>query len=179
MANCPKCNTAMKEEQSFCSSCGTKVTENGNLSPRREGFKLHCPNCKSSNISISTESSVNGAVTTSHGRFSSTAVSNTHRNFWFCSDCGTKFRNIQSLEEEINKSKKMPMIMTIITIIAAVLSIYLISTALNSMVGLFMYPSIITCLVFAIVGFCFIFVYKSRLKKMRAELEYLRKNCFD
>ena len=179
MSNCPNCNTLIREGESFCSSCGTKAIENGSVSPKKEGVKIHCPNCKSNNITISTESSVNGAVTASHGRFSSTAVSNTHRNFWFCSDCGTKFRNIQSLEEEIKKNKKQPMIYTIITVIASVLAVYWITSASNSMLGFFMYPSIIPAVVFAIVGFCYIFISKNKLKKMKEELKYLRINCFD
>ena len=77
--------------------------------------KLHCPNCKSHNIAISTETSIDGAVTSSFGgsaRVASTRFNNTHRNYWFCSDCGSKFRNIQNLEEEIAKVKNKKICMT-------------------------------------------------------------------
>ena len=70
--------------------------------------RLHCPQCKGEQITPIVESSVDGAMTThsSNGRFSSTTVSNTHRNYWMCSTCGNKFRNIQNLEQEIEKMKK-------------------------------------------------------------------------
>ena len=134
--------------------------------------KLHCPNCKSHNISISTESSVGGAVTSTHGNMSVTSVSNTHRNFWFCADCGTKFRNIQNLEEEINKCKYTHFIGWIIGVICAFIFIIGIN---NSPIGFLLFPFLIAAIVFIIMGF----VSKSKLEKKKKELEYLKENCFN
>lgn len=134
--------------------------------------KLHCPNCKSHNISISTESSVGGAVTSTYGNTSVTSVSNTHRNFWFCSDCGTKFRNIQNLEDEINKCKYTHFIAWII---GAILAIIFIVAIKNSVIGFLLFPFAIGAVVFIIMGF----VSKSKLDKKKKELEYLKENCFN
>lgn len=146
--------------------------------------KLHCPNCKSHNISISTESSVGGAVTSTHGNMSVTSVSNTHRNFWFCADCGTKFRNIQNLEEEINKCKYTHFIFWVIGAICAFVSIkFLIGAISNPIAGgimmIFFYPTIITVFVAAIIFIIMGFVSKSKLGKKKTELEYLKENCFN
>ena len=146
--------------------------------------KLHCPNCKSHNISISTESSVGGTVTSTHGNMSVTSVSNTHRNFWFCADCGTKFRNIQNLEEEIKKCKYTHFIFWAIGGILAFTFIkFLIGAISNPIAGgimtLFFYPLIISVFTGAVVFIIMGFVSKSKLGKKQKELEYLKENCFN
>ena len=146
--------------------------------------KLHCPNCKSHNISISTESSVGGAVTSTHGNMSVTSVSNTHRNFWFCSDCGTKFRNIQNLEEEIHKCRYTHIILWVF---AAILSFtfikFIISLISHPIAGgimtLLFFPTIIGTFTGAVVCIIMGFVSKSKLDKKKKELEYLKENCFN
>ncbi len=145
--------------------------------------KLHCPNCKSHNIAISTETSVEGAVTSSFGggaRVSSTRFNNTHRNYWFCSDCGSKFRNIQNLEEEIAKVKKQPTSYTIGAVIFAIISIILFSMAGSSFLGWYFFGSFaVGCTVAAIVFFVYIFVAKNKLTNLTAELADLKQKCFD
>ena len=145
--------------------------------------KLHCPNCKSHNIAISTETSIDGAVTSSFGgssRVSSTSVKNTHRNYWFCSDCGAKFRNIQNLEEEIAKTKKLPTTYTIGAIICAILCIILFSVASSSLMGWLFFGSFaIGSTVGAIVFFIYIFVAKNKLTQLEAELADLKQRCFN
>lgn len=180
MSFCPKCGTSLSEGAGFCSSCGTKTAVSAeNAAPVNRAGKLHCPNCKSYNFSTVTESSVNGAVSTGHN-IRATSVSNTHRNYWMCSDCGTKFRNIQNLEEEIQKSKNNPLIATIITIISAAVAVFLfVKVMSNALAGLMLGTYAITAVVVTIVCFIYIFVYKNRLKKMRSELTYLKQNCFD
>lgn len=174
--HCPKCNAELSEGVVFCASCGAQV---GAAAPKANSNKLHCPNCKSHNIAISTESSVTGAVTASHGRMSTTSVSNTHRNFWFCSDCGTKFRNIPNLEEEISKSKYTHIIMWIIGAVCAFFSIWIISQMDNVFAGVIFVPILITAFVAAAVFIIMGFVSKSKLAKMKSELEYLKTNCFN
>lgn len=135
--------------------------------------KLHCPNCKSTNIAISTESSVTGAVTTGHGRFASTTVSNDHKNFWFCSDCGTKFRNIQNLEEEIVKTKKSVTVGIVFTIIVVILAV--VNLLGNPFGRIIAGPAFFAAIIFALVTLSF----KSKVKKLTKELEDLKVNCFD
>lgn len=143
-------------------------------------LKLCCPNCKSHNITITTESSVTGGITAHHGGFSTTSMSNNHQNFWICSDCGAKFRNIQNLEEEIKKNKNAPAILFVIAGIALVLTLYLIIQISSSPIGAFlMAPYTVgaaSCAIgFAIGGF----VSKKKQKARINELEYLKANCFE
>ncbi len=142
--------------------------------------KMHCPNCKSSNIQISTESSVNGAVTAHHGGFSTSSVSNTHRNFWFCSDCGTKFRNIQNLEEEIARSKNTHIIFFVFAAISLALFILFLSMISENSFGGFIFgPFVFVCGVTVIVTVIYGFLSISKVKKMRKELEYLKFACYN
>ncbi len=190
MATCPNCNAQINSTGSFCVNCGANLVQVSQASVINNGLpnqsfqgnsqsKLHCPNCKSHNISISTESSVDGAISTYHGGFSSTHVSNTHRNYWFCSDCGTKFRNIQNLEEELQKAKNRPIVSMIISIICAIIAVVLGIKMTSSVFGFMFIGLFVGFLVAAIVFFCYIFVYSSRVKKLRQELQYLSYNCFN
>lgn len=141
--------------------------------------KLHCPNCKSTNITITTESSVNGGVTAHHGSVSTTTMSNTHRNFWICSDCGTKFRNIQSLEEEIKKTKITPFILALLGVVGAIIAIFFFANAGDSIFKGF--PIIMGggAALGALIFFIMTFVSFSKTKKMEEELAYLKEKCFD
>ena len=142
--------------------------------------KLHCPNCKSHNISITTETSVNSAMTTHHSHHSSTLVSNSHRNYWVCSDCGTKFRNLQNLDEEIQKSRKTPIVMLILAAISFVISLAFSIMGMDNMVGMFIFfPLIFAFAIGALAFFIMFFVCKSQTKKMEKERDYLKQNCFD
>lgn len=191
MAFCSNCGNQINEGAAFCTNCGTKLAV-APVAPPAPAVppapyvqqapamrKMHCPNCGSYSISINTETTVNGGVSTHHGSFSTTHMSNTHRNYWFCADCGTKFRNIQNLEEEIQKSKSNPVWAGIIAAIGLIITIYLFSLVSSAGdFGFFFYPMLCAPIAATIVGICFVFVYLNRLKKMRAELAYLQEACF-
>ncbi|MBQ7779612.1 MAG: zinc ribbon domain-containing protein [Clostridia bacterium] len=184
MSICPNCNTNLPDGASFCASCGTKIgTDAPQQAPSApiNGSKLHCPNCKSHNLTVTTESSITGAVSThSHGgRFSSTHVSNNHQTFWICGDCGTKFRNIQSLEEEIIKYKNQPLLFFIVAAIAAIISVVWFINSQNSPVGFLFGGMIIITAICAIVFVCIGFSWRGKLAKMKAELADLKNRCFN
>lgn len=180
MPFCQKCGASLSEEASFCPSCGNKSGDLTQSSISEGKNQLHCPKCKSNRIMPINESSVTGAVSSHHGAFSSTVVSNQHRAFWMCSDCGEKFRSIPSLEEEIRKSRNNPLVMTILTIVSLLLTIYLATSAAQNGLSSFMLgPYAIACAVATIILFISIFVMRSKLKKMKAELKYLQGNCFN
>lgn len=142
--------------------------------------KLHCPNCKSDNFTNATESNVTGAMSTTRGNIRTTHVSNEHRHYWVCKDCGTKFRNIQSLEEEIKKYSKTPIFVGILSAIAFILTVFfIVEIAQNPLSIIFFGFLTLACAVVAIVCLCMAFVYKNKIKKMKAEAEYLKENCFD
>ncbi len=184
MSICPNCNANLPDGSAFCTSCGTKI---GAAAPQQapaaptNGSKLHCPNCKSHNLQVTTESSVTGAVSTHsrNGRFSSTHVSNNHQTFWVCNDCGTKFRNIQSLEEEINKYKIQPILFFVLAAIAAVLALVWFINSQNNplgpLFGVYIGASVIAGVIFLCCGFS----WKGKLAKMRAELADLKNRCFN
>ncbi len=177
MKFCENCGKEIPAGMNHCTNC-TSFANQQPVNPRVAN-KLHCPNCKSSNIAITTESSVTGGLTTHHGGVSSTHMSNSHRNFWICSDCGTKFRNIQNLEEEIKRSKSTPIVYTVLSIIGLIITIVLLMQISGSTFGFIMYPFLAGSSIATLVFIIFIFKSKSALSKMRAELDYLKINCFN
>ncbi len=177
MAFCQNCGANVADNTEFCTSCGTKL---GAAQPTTNARKLHCPQCKSHSISPINESSVPGGLTTHHGGVSSTHFSNQQRAFWMCADCGTKFRSIPSLEEEIKKSKSTPIVMTVFAILGFIITLYLtINTIGKPLSSFFFIPYIVGGATATILFFIFIFISRSKLKKMKTELEYLKVNCFN
>jgi len=76
--------------------------------------------------------------------------------------------------------KNNPLIAAIFSIIALVVTIWTASIALsNPFASIMVAPIAISSAIVAIVAFIFVFVYTNRLKKMKAELEYLKENCFN
>ena len=184
MSICPNCNTTLSEDAVFCNACGAKVSATAPQQTPANNVnrgKLHCPQCKSHNLNVTTESSVTSAATVHSrgGRFSSTHVSNNHQTFWVCGDCGTKFRNIQSLEEEIKKYKNYPLIWFIISAVAAVLCLNWLINSANNPFGFLFGGYVAVSGICAIIFLCYGFYYKSKLKKMRAELDDLKIRCFN
>ncbi len=187
MSHCPNCNANIQEGAKFCAVCGTQITVNQYSVPvsaqnpprQNDAKKLHCPQCKSHEIHPITESSVTSALTSSRGSLSSTMVSNIHRNYWMCSTCGTKFRSLQSLEEEIARVSKQSRFALICSIIGLVLSIFLLSQITNPIMGLIVAPVALGAIVGTLVSFILMLAYKKKVKKMQLEWMYLKTNCFD
>ncbi len=180
MSICPNCNSPIDNDAKFCTKCGTSIAQSSVATqPQVRTNKLHCPNCRSYSITVTTESTITGGLTTSRGNVSATQFSSTHRNYWVCSDCGTKFRNIQNLEEEIAASRKKPTICTVIAVIAAIITIFLVSRMAENPLGFLFAAYPFMTGIAALVFFVFIFVYKKQLNAMESELAYLKQNCFN
>lgn len=202
MSFCAQCGTQLEDGAAFCGKCGARqgtgpvvrqtpgyqkpvnqaAAYRGNQTALSgfAGKKLHCPNCKSQNIAITTESSVNGGITHARGNTAVTRMSNTHRNYWVCHECGTKFRNIQNLEDEILMNRKGSKMSIVASIILGIISLFLIINTINNPLGgLFLLSFTVTAVVATVVFFCFIFVYNNRAEKMEREKAYLQANCFD
>ncbi len=175
---CPKCGKENAENVKFCVGCGSALSGTPTVQPVVKN-RLHCPNCRSTSITITTESSVTGGVTTHHGGFSSTHMSNEHRNFWVCSDCGTKFRNIQSLEEEIHRYRNTPMIFVVLMVISVALFIYMYLKIQSDTFGFLLTFYCFGAAIAAIVFGGLALYYRNNLKKLRKELAYLKVNCFN
>lgn len=159
MSFCPDCGTNVPDGSAFCASCGSKLGEQQPAKPVATKGRLHCPQCKGVNITPVVESSVDGALSahSGNGRMSSTVMSNTHRNYWMCSTCGTKFRNIPNLEEEIVKTKKNVKIYIVFTVICLIIAAYMLKGILdNPVTALIMGSFALTFSLATIVCFCFI-----------------------
>ena len=154
-----------------------------NVAPAPSGYapqmgQLHCPSCKGINLSPVVESSVTGALSSTRGGMTATHVSNIHRNYWICGTCGTKFRNIQNLEEEIVRTEKNAKTSVVMAVISALLFLFLILMGEKIMLFLFL-PFVITVGLFALVSFCLIFSYKNKAQKLKDEVAYLQYHCFN
>lgn len=179
MAFCSKCGAGIPDGVIVCSVCGAKTVtaEETDASVKRTG-KLHCPNCKSYNFSTVTESSVNGAISTGRN-IRTTFFSNTHRNYWMCSDCGTKFRNIQNLEEEIEKRKKAPTGWKIAGGISAFFAAVLLVVMVFNPYAVLGSPASFLMVWLAVLAIYGLLHTPKELKRLKAELAYLKQNCFD
>ena len=95
-----------------------------------------------------------------------------------CHDCGTKFRNIQSLEEEIHGERFIP------NIFKFMFYLCLVATILFMLVGVFtqsgVFVAVIAFTVIAgIVMLIFWTVFDGRIREKEEELERLKSECFD
>lgn len=180
MRYCPNCGTEIPEGTRFCSGCGHELLPAATTAaaprPRSAGSKrLHCPYCQSTALSPVVETEISGGTAVNHSfsrknSASSFSFRNTHRNYWMCSDCGKKFRNLQNLEEELVQLKKITRNGVIGTIGLAVLGI-LWGISLGWLLFLIEIP----ILLIAIVA---IFINKNKIQKMESERIYLKRNCF-
>lgn len=203
MAFCTRCGNRLNDGAAFCSNCGApqnaapaaaptpaparpaapapapaRPAAAAPAAPAPRAGQLHCPSCKGVHLSPLVESSVNGALTTSRGGMSATRVSNIHRNYWMCNTCGNKFRNTQSLQEEIVYTEKSVKTAIVLTIISALLFLLLITQGESIALFLF-FPFVLTVGLFAVVSFFMIFSYKGKVKKLKEELAYLQYHCFN
>lgn len=180
MQVCPNCHSSMADHATFCTGCGEKLNVQR---PAATAGRLHCPQCKSVQITPVVESSVTGAMTahSGNGGMSATSFSNVHRNYWMCQNCGTKFRNIQNLEEELVTEKKKVTLYSIISAIGAAILLFLIINIIQTgeIAMLVMGPITAGVALVTLVFFCFIFSAKKNVAKMIAESEYLKHNCFN
>lgn len=178
MSFCQKCGNNLSEGTRFCQACGSPVAASPaqpavqNVSPNMQRSSgLHCPNCKSYNFTATTETSVR-----TYTRNGSVRTSTTNRNYLICTSCGTKFRNIQSLEEEIAKSTKSR---KTLLIMGSVLLLVFVLLLLFNDVGLIALPFQIFIAFSTLVCFLAAVSATKSIKGCIAELEYLKSNCFN
>ena len=138
---------------------------------------LHCPECKSTKISPVVETTNNGgyAVNTSVTRRSSVSnitLNSTHRNYWMCSNCGNKFRNIQNLQAEIvSESKKLKMYLFALVLVVFIAVVSLVMDWIA-----FFGPVVL--ILGALCAYYWLST-KKRITSMTQELAYLKRKCFD
>ncbi len=191
MAFCRNCGAAVGENAAFCTSCGAQlgggvaqataqpVTQPGAQPAQAARGGMHCPNCKSTQLTPINETSLDGAITATRGRMGATKFANTHRNYWMCSNCGTKFRSIPNLESEIAATKKSAIVNFIVSGIALIVTIFLITALTESPLMIFFYGSM--TFTFALVTIICLCMGLSKIfkgNKMKDELAYLKHHCF-
>lgn len=180
MHYCPNCGTEVPEGTHFCSGCGHELLPAATTAtaPRSRSAginRLHCPNCHSTALSPIVETEISGGTSVNHSFSRKNSVSsfdfkNTHRNYWMCSDCGKKFRNLQDLEEELAHLQKITKNGVIGTIVLAALGILWGIT-----LGWLMFILFVPIFLILIVA---IFINKNKIQKMESERIYLKRNCF-
>ncbi len=186
MKYCANCGTAVEEEVKFCPKCGGSFSPaqveqaTDNLSAKIN--KLHCPKCKSLNLISSTETSGAGAITTNAGGFAVTSVQSEHKDFWICRDCGTKFRNVQSISEELAKNKKRTVFYSVASVICLILCIVIFSLLPHEDDFDLLFitlPVLAAPAAFLISSIIFLVVNVKSIKKLELEEIYLKENCFN
>lgn len=179
MSFCSNCGSKLEEGAHFCSNCGqgrqnevSAVKRTGDSGGRR----LHCPKCHSTSLSPVVETEITGGTSLNHSISRRNSVSamqfnNTHRNYWMCSECGNKFRNLQNLEEEIAKLRK--------AVTSAIAGLLLIAVVilLNIIVVGFNFLALIMILAAAIFALAVPYV-KNKIRELEKERVYLKRNCF-
>lgn len=179
MSYCQNCGTEIDNDARFCPNCGQskKPSSSPARQPRANGAKrLHCPNCQSNSISPVVETEISGGMSMNHSfsrknSVSAISLNNTHRNYWMCSDCGHKFRNLQNLEDELAALHKAVISAILGIILLVVLGMFSSSTLGFGITLAFLVPVIALVIVA-------IFVVKNKIEKMEAERVYLKKHCF-
>lgn len=180
MRFCPNCGTELAVETLFCSNCGHSLQSNSPVPQKiRAGNsrKMHCPECKSHDISPIVETEITGGTSLNHSFSKRNSVSamqfnNTHRNYWMCSSCGCKFRNLQNLEEELKNTQNLVK-RGIVGLVLLIVLFFLFVTTVG-----FSFFSVL-CILVILLTAAAIFILKNRISSMREERSYLKKSCFD
>lgn len=190
MRYCPSCGTQLNDSVSFCENCGTQlsvqVPGKKPAAPGRnpQNRSLHCPECRSTNLTPIVESTNSGGLATSSAvtrRISLTSyqTTTTHRNYWMCQNCGNKFRNLQNLKEELASEGKRMKICGISAVVFGIVCLILgFGVFSNDVTAVFLaFPLIL--LICAEILFCVVWLTtRNKILKMMEEKRYLEKNCF-
>lgn len=177
---CPNCGSELVEDSLFCSNCGHSLQSTSSALRKnnpRNSRRLHCPECKSHDIFPVVETEITSGTSLNHSFSKRNSVStmqfnNTHRNYWMCSSCGCKFRNIQNLEEEIKTMQNLIKRGIIGVILWAIFTLLII------VMGGFGFPIILNILLLLFFTAA-IFYLKTQVTKLSEERAYLRKRCFN
>lgn len=179
MSYCKFCGNEVEDGAQFCGNCGQSLEPAIQTPQRRNAVnkkQLHCPECGSVALTPIVETEISGGTAVNHSFTRKTSASqmqfnNTHRNYWMCSNCGHKFRNLQNLEQEILSLRKKVKNGWIGTILVALLALV---WAIGYGVGVTL---LVFIPLFAII-IAALFILKGRINKMEEERTYLKTNCF-
>lgn len=177
MKFCNNCGKQIDDTIKFCPHCGSAQSDAASQAFVPGGRQLHCPKCRSIQLSPIVETDVQGgyAINRSVGRkwgASAIDLKSTHRNYWMCGQCGHKFRNIDSLEEEIAVQEKAQRSCVYSSILFVVLALLAMISGGGMDIAVLLIPLL---LMFG----CFWLWFRSKVTKLTQEKKYLEKNCFN
>lgn len=173
-----------------CKSISDKIHDDITIDTRHK--QICCPSCKSTHLQATVETSTSvrttgnnysfgkgiigrllfgtpGLLLGSVGQKQQTYVDTQNRNYWICSDCGNKFRNIEDWREEINHKEQAAKVNLVLTIIFSVIAVmFFTGGEVSTIIGV----------IFLIIGAAKAITFllsKIRIQKEFQELENLEK----
>lgn len=103
------------------------VVQNGGPRVR----KMHCPRCASTHLTVQSNNRVVSSATAAHGFGKRSAVGVTSYNtenetFWFCMDCGKRFRDLDELQALVPVYLKKARVGRILMIVSAAYTAFML-----------------------------------------------------
>ena len=180
MKYCPNCGQQIDDTAKFCVHCGSAQSEPATVS-NTQAFpenrkRIHCPECKSTQISPIVETSISGGTgfqvgVTRRTAVSSMSLNSTNRNYWMCQTGGHKFRNIDNLKEELVAQEKNLKVLFYFMVVTLAFSLLFVIIEAPILFGL-----MLSC---ALVFIGCYFLQRKTIEKTNRELQYLQDNCFN
>lgn len=173
-----------------CKSTSDEINDEIIIDMRHK--RICCPSCKSSHLQATVETSTSvrttgnnyslgkgiigrllfgtpGLLLGSVGQKQRTYIDTLNRNYWICSDCGNKFRNIEDWREEINRKEQATKVNLLLTIIFSVIAVmFFTGGEVSTIIGV----------IFLIIGAAKAITFllsKIKIQKELQELENLEK----
>ena len=192
---CSKCGAANPDQSKFCSDCGAQLVVASPIAPvppvapvshaatpeasrpRVPQGKLCCPNCGSTQLTVTTDrdwgaAALGGIAGAAVGGVVSGAIgvaSNLQQQtFFVCTDCGHRFRSPQELENEAKIYGKRSILVSIVSGVMILLCLILIIAVDLVFIDIFFGA------IAAILIVCIIFMNK-KAQKPKKELEEIQR----
>lgn len=147
--------------------------------------RLHCPNCRSNQLSALVESADSVSIFTdaaaSKGFGMAThGVTAANRNYWVCHECGHKFRNIENLQAEIQYVEKEMKTSRNIARVSGVIALILMLLAVSADDFLM----VVLCAPFVVSAVCAALWFwmfrrnKKMIARLTEEKRHLDEHCY-
>ena len=132
---CSMCGNEVSEGANFCAKCGAQIgaaaqSSTASLQADHITMKMHCPRCGGIKLQVQSNNRIVSSMTMgrSIGRkhaIGTTGYNSVSETYWFCSDCGMKFRDLNELFEMAEKNRKATKIARIFSIILLFLTLFM------------------------------------------------------